>query len=155
MRVVDDRTMRLADRFDVVGRGTPEDPFRVSWPLLGSAGDVMDAMAMQVETPSWLAPLNGTWIEISGYFAPTVRLEETTELLVTLNKWDGCCIGLPPTVFDSLALRLEKPISLEGQHLIRFGTVRGELHIEPFATGGVMLGLYRIEHGRITTHGAG
>lgn len=155
VRVVDARTIRLNDRFDVLGRGSPDDPFRVNWQLLSAAMESMDATAGEVAVPPWLEPLNGAWIEISGYFAPTLQAEETDELLFTMNRWDGCCIGLPPTVFDSLALRLDRRISLMGQHLIRFGTIRGELHIEPFAAGGMMLGLYRIQHGTITTQTGG
>ncbi|MBL9121824.1 MAG: hypothetical protein JNL80_18105 [Phycisphaerae bacterium] len=155
VRVLDARTIRLNDRFDVLGRGSVDDPFRVNWQLLSAAMESMDATVGDLAVPPWLEPLNGAWIEISGYFAPTMQSEETDELLFTMNRWDGCCIGLPPTVFDSLALRLDRRISLMGQHLIRFGTIRGELHIEPFAAGGMMLGLYRIEHGTITTQTGG
>jgi hypothetical protein len=149
------RIVRLDGRFEIVGRGNEDDPFRVNWQALGSARESINATTGTLTIPEWLAPLDGAWIEISGYFAPTMQSEATSELLFTMNRWDGCCIGLPPTVFDSAALKLEKEMSLLGQHLIRFGTVRGELHIEPFAAGGMMLGLYRIDHGKITTQSGG
>lgn len=156
VEVVDPRTLRLDGRFEVLGRGSVEDPFRINWETLGSAIDAIDPIAGSVATPKWLEPLDGAWVELSGYFAPVTKLEESKELLFTKNRWDGCCIGLPPTVYDSIALGLEQSITLTGQHLIRFGTIRGQLHIEPYAAGGMMLGLYRVEHGTITTQpGAG
>jgi hypothetical protein len=152
VRIIDARTIRLDDRFDVFGRGTSDEPFRIAWPILEATMDSIDGRAGKLDVPAWIEPLNGAWIELSGYFAPVAQAEETDELLFTMNRWDGCCIGLPPTVFDSIALRLDRTISLTGQHLIRFGTVRGQLHIEPFAVGGMMLGLYRLEHGTITSN---
>jgi hypothetical protein len=34
---------------------------------------------------------------------------------------------------------------VQGQHLFRFGTIRGRLSIEPFVAGTFLLGLYRLE----------
>lgn len=155
VRSIDARTIMLDGRFEVIGRGTEQDPFRVGWPLLLAAMEEIDAATGKMAIPAWLEPLNASWVEISGYFAPILKSESVSEVLFTMNRWDGCCIGLPPTVFDSIALRLRSPVSLTGQHLIRFGTVRGELHIEPFAAGGMMLGLYRLGDGTITTQSGG
>lgn len=155
VRSIDARTIMLDGRFEVTGRGTEQDPFRVGWPLLLAAMEEIDAATGKMAIPAWLEPLNASWVEISGYFAPILKSESVSEVLFTMNRWDGCCIGLPPTVFDSIALRLRSPVSLTGQHLIRFGTVRGELHIEPFAAGGMMLGLYRLGDGTITTQSGG
>ncbi len=154
VRQIDDRTVRLADRFDVIGRGTPVDPYRVSWPLLGSAIDTIDAEHGKLEVPGWLSPLDGSWIEISGYLAPPLAVAETSELLVTMNKWDGCCIGLPPTAFDSLETRLDAPVAFQGKHIVRFGTLRGQFRVEPVSVGGFLLSLYRLEHATITTQGS-
>lgn len=155
VRSIDARTLLLDGRFEVIGRGTEQDPFRIGWPLLLAAMEEIDASAGKLAVPRWLEPLDSSWIEISGYFAPILKSESVSEVLFTMNRWDGCCIGLPPTVFDSIALKLRSPVSLVGQHLIRFGTVRGELHVEPFAAGGMMLGLYRLEDGTITTQNGG
>jgi hypothetical protein len=151
--VLDERTVRLDDRFDVVGRGTPEDPFRVGWTLLASSAETVDAEHGALVAPPWIAAIGGRWIEISGYLAPPPIVGETREVLLTLNKWDGCCIGLPPTAFDSIEVRLLEPMALEGRHLIRFGTLRGELQVEPFAIGGFLIGLYKLEHATVTTRG--
>jgi hypothetical protein len=127
------------------GAGTERQPFRVSWDLLGRAlghvrGDgTLDAM------PRTLELLSGTWIELSGYYAPAIIAPSTDELVVMLNRWDGCCIGLPPTPYDSALVKTQAPVDFSLQHQIRFGTIRGRLVLEPFALGGLVLGLYRIE----------
>ncbi len=127
------------------GAGTERQPFRVSWELLGQAsghvrGDgTIDAM------PRTLELLGGTWIELSGYYAPAIIAPSTDELVLMLNRWDGCCIGLPPTPYDSALVKTRTPIDFSLQHQIRFGTLRGRLVLQPFALGGLVLGLYRIE----------
>ncbi|MFM1883206.1 MAG: hypothetical protein RJA05_1615 [Planctomycetota bacterium] len=127
------------------GAGTERQPFRVSWDLLGRAsghvrGDgTLDAM------PPTLVLLGGTWIELSGYYAPAIIAPSTDELVIMLNRWDGCCIGLPPTPYDSALVKTRAPVDFSLQHQFRFGTIRGRLVLEPFALGGLVLGLYRIE----------
>jgi hypothetical protein len=127
------------------GAGTERQPFRVSWDLLGRAsghvrGDgTLDAM------PTTLVLLGGTWIELSGYYAPAIIAPSTDELVIMLNRWDGCCIGLPPTPYDSALVKTRAPVDFSLQHQFRFGTIRGRLVLEPFALGGLVLGLYRIE----------
>jgi hypothetical protein len=135
----------------LLGRGVPTDPFRISWSLLASAHQSVDPLTGQLEIPAAIQALEGTWIEISGYLAAPTVLEETSEIMVTMNRWDGCCIGLPPTPFDCLETRLREPMTVRGKHAIRFGTLRGQLRIEPFAIGDTLLGLYRLESAEITT----
>ena len=144
----DPRLVQLDERFSISGTGSPTDPYRVSWPLMQSAHDV-NAPNGEVRVEKYLAQLDGTSIEISGYLAPPVQQETTSELLVMQKRWDGCCIGAPPTPFDCIEVRLDKPITMRGRHLILYGTVRGTLRIEPFTAGKYLLGLYRMENGRV------
>ncbi len=132
---------------DLKGTGSPADPYRISWPLMQSARDVNAPGEVRVSAE--LALLDGTSIEISGYLAPPVQAETTSELLVMQKRWDGCCIGTPPTPFDCIEVRLDAPVTMRGRHLIQYGTVRGVLRIEPFIAGKFLLGLYRIESGRV------
>jgi hypothetical protein len=76
---------------------------------------------------------------------------EAKEAMVMLNKWDGCCVGLPPTPFDSIEATFVRPIPVRGQHLFRFGTVKGRLTVEPFTAGTFLLGLYRLEDAVLET----
>ena len=142
---LDDRTMRVDGKYLVRGSGSERDPYLITWELLASASASVDAATGRFELPGRVADLRGAWVRISGYWAPPLQVRETRELMLMLNKWDGCCIGLPPTPFDSIEVTLDRPMGVEGQHLFRFGTVTGRLEVEPFVAGTFLLGLYRLQ----------
>ncbi len=140
-----DGSLLVDHRFTLLGSGSQQDPYRVTWELLGSAAETYDPARKHAYLPDRVMRLSGAWVQLSGYFASALQKEETSELLVMFNRWDGCCIGLPPTPFDSVEATLAAPISLRGQHLIRYGTIRGRLQVDPFTAGPILLGLYRLE----------
>jgi hypothetical protein len=144
-RRIDARTLELDGRFRVIGNGGPDDPYRISWELLTSAAPFVDPAQDAPMTPPWVRAVDGTYIEISAYYSTAVRVSTTRNVLLTFNRWDGCCIGLPPTPFDAIDTTLAKPLDMQGLHLFRYGTFRGRLVVEPFAVGGYLLGLYRLE----------
>jgi hypothetical protein len=148
---VDDRTIRVDDRFTIRGSGTEADPYQVSWEMLASSAQGVDAAAGRYEIPGRIADLRGAWIRISGYWAPPLQVLETREAMVMLNKWDGCCIGLPPTPFDSIEASFAQPLAVKGKHLFRFGTFKGRLSVEPFAAGTFLLGMYRLQDAVLET----
>jgi len=137
---------------DASGTGSERDPYRINWPLLMAAerGAAADGA---ITVPPAIARYDGTHVEISGYLAPPVAVEQTSELLVMRNRWDGCCIGTPPTAFDCVEVTLTKSVPVRGRHLIAYGTIRGRLRIEPFRVGRYLLGLYRIEEGSVDGFG--
>ena len=142
---VDDRTVRLDGRYTVRGAGTESDPYDITWALLGSLRGTVDDLRVSEVTPGGrVGDLRGAWVRISGYWAPPLQVFETKDLMVMLNKWDGCCVGLPPTPFDSIEVSLARAVPVQGQHLFRYGSIRGRLTVEPFAAGGFLLGLYRL-----------
>lgn len=145
VRRVDERTLELDGRFRVTGNGRPDDPYRISWELLTSAQPYMDATTGALTPPPWVRVIDGTFVEISGYYSTAVRVSAARNLLLTLNRWDGCCIGLPPTPFDAIDMDMRDPVMMQGLHLFRFATFRGRLVVSPFETGGFLLGLYRLE----------
>ncbi|MSR40875.1 MAG: hypothetical protein EXS10_03115 [Phycisphaerales bacterium] len=145
VRRIDARTIELAGKYRVTGNGTEADPYRVSWELLMSASQTVDASKGALQPPKWIELLDGMWIEISAYYSTVVRAESVDELLLTFNRWDGCCIGLPPTPFDSIEAKLSQPMRMTGLHLTRYGTFRGKLAVSPFATAGFLLGFYRLD----------
>ena len=132
-------------RYTILGSGTELDPYRVTWELLKSAYETMDLNGSRVTPPKRLEMLNGTYVQISGYLAPPLWGQETRELLVLLNRWDGCCIGLPPTPFDCIEAQLSAPMKLGAAHTISYGTIRGKFIVEPFRAGTFLIGLYRLE----------
>lgn len=142
---VDDHTMRLDGKYTVRGSGTEGDPYQISWELLQSVASTVDAAKREYVVPGRVGDLRGAWIRISGYWAPPLQVFETKEAMLMLNKWDGCCIGLPPTPFDSIEASFTVPLRVEGQHVYRYGTVKGRLMVEPFAAGTFLLGLYRLQ----------
>ena len=145
VRRIDDRTLELDGRFRIIGNGRADDPYRISWELLTSANAYIDPTVKALTPPPWVRALDGTYIEISGYYSTAVRVSAAKNLLLTLNRWDGCCIGLPPTPFDAIDMDMREPVMMQGLHLFRFATFRGRLVISPFETGGFLLGLYRLE----------
>ena len=149
-----DGSMLVDGRLTVTGSGSEQDPLVISWPLLASAMETMDAAAGRLKPPPHIAFLNGQWVQISGFLAPPLWGEQTRELLVMKNRWDGCCIGLPPTPFDCIEAVLTEPVKLGARHSISFGTVRGRLVVEPFSAGSFLIGLYRLESAVNTTASA-
>ena len=132
-------------RYTILGSGTELDPYRITWELLKSAYETMDLNGERVAPPKRVEMLNGTYVQISGYLAPPLWGQETKELLVMFNKWDGCCIGLPPTPFDCIEAQLAAPIKLGAAHTISYGAIRGKFIVEPFKAGKFLIGLYRLE----------
>ena len=93
----DDGVLLADGTHRIEGAGTREDPYRLDWDLLASAGRTYRPSLNERKIPQWIAMLDGTWIEISGYVAFPLP-QDTSEMIVMLNQWDGCCIGLPPIV---------------------------------------------------------
>lgn len=144
-RRIDARTLELDGRFRVIGNGSPDDPYRISWELLTSASTFIDPAQKALTPPPWVRALEGSYIEISAYYSTAVRVPSTKHLLLTFNRWDGCCIGLPPTAFDAIDTTLATALDMRGEHLFRYGTFRGRLVVDPFLAGAYLLGLYRLE----------
>ena len=141
---IDHQTVRIDGKYMVRGSGSESDPYQITWELLTSAARTVDASKSIYEVPGRIADLRGAWVQISGYWAPPLQVFQTKEAMFMLNKWDGCCIGLPPTPFDSIEATFAKPFAVRGQHLYRYGTIKGRLEIEPFAAGMFLLGFYRL-----------
>ena len=141
---IDHQTVRIDGKYVVRGSGSKSDPYQITWELLTSAARTVDASKSIYEVPGRIADLRGAWVQISGYWAPPLQVFQTKEAMFMLNKWDGCCIGLPPTPFDSIEATFTKPFAVQGQHLYRYGTIKGRLEIEPFAAGMFLLGFYRL-----------
>lgn len=144
-RRIDARTIELDGRYRIVGNGRPDDPYRISWELLTSASRYVDPARDALVPPPWVRALDGSYVEISAYYSSAVRVQFARHLLLTLNRWDGCCVGLPPTAFDAIDVSTRETVAMDGIHLVRFGTFRGRLVVEPFHAAGHLLGLYRLE----------
>ena len=150
--VVDDVVMPLDDqgrvvlneRYAISGDGSVEDPYQLHWPLLVSAVGSYKPKDESDAIPPWLLFLDGSMVEISGFiFLPIIQLE-TSDVLLMFNQWDGCCIGVPPTPYDSLEVVLKSPVNLS-QTSVAYATARGRLQVDPYIKKGWLIGLYIVE----------
>lgn len=144
--LVQDGDSIVADaEFRIRGAGTREDPFRVSWELLASAADGYRPSLGERSMPQRVAALDGRWVEIEGYVAFPLGGADTSELLVMLNQWDGCCIGIPPTPYDAIEVSLENAVPPAERHAINYGTLTGKLLVSPYLVENWLVGLYLMD----------
>lgn len=133
----------------LVGKGTKESPYEPSWEYLFSAADTYQPRLDENEIPQRIAMLDGKWVRVAGFTAFPLVTGETTEMLVMLNKWDGCCIGVPPTPFDAIEVHLTEAVSRGPKHSINFGTITGLMKVDPYLIEDWLVGLYILEESSI------
>jgi hypothetical protein len=144
----------LADgKYRIEGDGTRENPYRVGWDLLASANKTFIPRLKEDLMPQRVAMLDGAWVRIDGYFALPLMLQESSEILVMLNQWDGCCIGVPPTPYDAMEVKLVEPVKPNRRHAFNFGTVLGRLRVDPMLVENWLVGLYQLEEATLTQNG--
>jgi len=137
-------------KYEIRGEGTAAKPYRVSWECLASASETYVPRLQQREIPQRIAMLDGKVVEVEGYLAFPLMVSETKELLVMLNQWDGCCIGVPPTPYDAIEVKLTEPAKRGGKHAsFNFGGVRGTLKVDPYLVENWLVGLYVMENAQM------
>jgi len=137
-------------KYEIRGEGTATKPYRVSWECLASASETYVPRLQQREIPQRIAMLDGKVVEVEGYLAFPLMVSETKELLVMLNQWDGCCIGVPPTPYDAVEVKLTEPAKRGGKHAsFNFGGVRGTLKVDPYLVENWLVGLYVMENAQM------
>lgn len=137
----DDGSILLDERFVIRGKGTQDDPYRVPWDLLVSASETFAPSKEKKRLPERITMLDGKWVEISGYIAFPLMSSEADELLVMLNQWDGCCIGVPPTPYDAVEASLAKTVKGQDRLSVE-GRVKGRLGVKPHLVGLWLVGVY-------------
>jgi len=131
----------LDDRFPLVGSGKRDDPYVISWDLLISGSETMMPRLGKKAVPERLALLHGQWVRISGNISLPLMMTEPTELLMMLNPWDGCCIGVPPTPYDAIEVGLERALTGDEVY-VTYGSVKGRFHVKPYLVGDWLVGMY-------------
>ncbi len=143
-----DAGLLVDGQFVVTGEGTLEKPYVVTWEMLTSIGDEFDPRAGKRRLPGRIAMLHNKHVRISGYVAFPMMVKQPRELLVMLNQWDGCCIGVPPTPYDAVEVQLTRAV--DGNTLFATaGSVRGLFQIKPYVVGDWLVGLYVMEGGEL------
>ncbi len=141
-----------ADRtFRIPGAGTKENPYEITWELLVSASDTYIPRLGEKVIPQRIAMLNGKHVRISGFIAFPLVTTESDECLVMLNQWDGCCIGVPPSPYDAIEVKLATPADNSKRHVVRVGTIEGILHIDPYLVERWLVGLYTMDEATLST----
>jgi hypothetical protein len=145
MEKKDDGSVVLDGRFPLRGAGTKEDPYRVSWELLVSAKDTFEPAAGLKKISGRVAMLHDKWVRLDGYVAFPLMMQKPTELLSMLNQWDGCCIGVPPTPYDAVEVKLAKMVTGDARFAVT-GSVVGKFKVDPYVVknprGDWLVGMY-------------
>jgi hypothetical protein len=137
----EDGWTRLDGKYLVRGTGTASDPFIVPWELLVSASESYRPRSGLKEMPRRVADLKGKHVRVTGYALFPLMSLETTEVLLMRNQWDGCCIGVPPTPYDAVEVKLAKPADRKDS-LVSFVTLEGVLDVDPYVNRDFLLGLF-------------
>ncbi|MDA1263236.1 MAG: DUF3299 domain-containing protein [Planctomycetota bacterium] len=146
-----DGAINADGKFVIQGKGTKESPYEVTWELLMSASDTYIPRLGEKEIPQRIAMLNGAYVRISGYIAFPLIVTESSECLVMLNQWDGCCIGVPPSPYDAIEVKLATPEDNSKRHVVRVGTLEGVFHIDPYVVEKWLVGLYTMDNAKLST----
>ncbi|MCA9286000.1 MAG: hypothetical protein KDA22_12325, partial [Phycisphaerales bacterium] len=143
--VEQDGAIRADDRFTIPGHGTQDDPYVVGWDLLVSAMETFQPRLKDDRLPQRVAMLNGKWVRIEGFAAFPIVSSDPREMLLMLNQWDGCCIGVPPTPYDAIEVKLATPPEHRSLRTALYGTVTGRLSVEPYLVENWLIGLYLMD----------
>ena len=146
-----DGAISIDDAWTVRGEGTSEKPYEVSWEFLSSAQDDYVPRLGERKIPERIAFLSGKRVRISGYLAFPLVAPTSSECLVMLNQWDGCCIGIPPTPYDAIEVKLATALKGWKRHTVNFGAVEGVFKVEPYLVENWLVGLYLLEGAKIST----
>ncbi|MFO0834068.1 MAG: hypothetical protein U0638_03785 [Phycisphaerales bacterium] len=145
----DDGSMVLDGRFTVKGAGTPEDPYILPWDLFTSVEEVYKPQQGKKDLPGRIMMFDGKFVRIAGYVAYPMFVDQPRELLSMINQWDGCCIGVPPTPYDAIEVKLAKVVTAK-ERLATYGTVEGKLGVKPYLAGDWLVGLYLMEDAKLS-----
>lgn len=148
-RRLPDGTISADDAWTIGGDGTEASPYEVSWEFLASAQDSYVPRLSENKIPARIAFLSGKRLRISGYLAFPLVAQTSGECLIMLNQWDGCCIGIPPTPYDAIEVKLQEPISGWRKHTYSFGSIEGTFTIEPYLVENWLVGLYMLKDAKL------
>lgn len=156
-----DGSLRIGGRWTVTGDGTQESPYVLDWRVLTSASQIYRPRLGETELPAWATMLAGKRVKLTGFAMLPAGGGDQRELLLMLNEWDGCCIGVPPTPYDAAEVKLGSPrrpsAGAAAGHTgtSAYGDVVGTLKIDPYIVRGWLLGLYVIEDASFTALAGG
>jgi hypothetical protein len=137
------------DKYVMKGKGTKDDPYRITWEQLVSAQDTYQPRLGRKQIPERVKMLDGKWVRISGYIAFPLMAASADEMLMMLNQWDGCCIGVPPTPYDAIEVKL-KTAAKGDARLRTTGTLTGILRVDPYLVKDWLVSLFVMDDGEVS-----
>ena len=146
-----DGSISVDDAWTIRGEGTADAPYEVSWEFLSSAQEEYMPRLGEKKLPARIAFLSGKRVKIAGYLAFPLVAPTSSECLLMLNQWDGCCIGVPPTPYDAVEVKLAAEIKSWKRHTINFGTIEGTFKVEPYLVENWLVGLYLFENATLNS----
>jgi len=146
---LEDGTIRADRRFTIRGSGAARDPYRVTWELIMSASETFQPRLGEFEIPQRVAMLHGKHVRIEGFAAFPSASFDPREMLMMLNQWDGCCIGVPPTPFDAIEVQLKAAPAQRRPAVSYYGTVTGLFSVEPFLIDSWLVGMYLMDEASV------
>lgn len=146
-----DGSISVDDAWTIRGEGTEAAPYEISWEFLSSAQEEYMPRLGEKKLPARIAFLSGKRVRIAGYLAFPLVAPTASECLLMLNQWDGCCIGVPPTPYDAVEVKLSAEIKGWKRHTINFGTIEGTFRVEPYLVENWLVGLYLFENATLNS----
>lgn len=144
-----DGSTLVDDRFVIKGVGSKDDPYRVTWEMLVSCEETYKPRAGQKAIPARIKMLDGKWVRVSGFIAFPIMAQSPDEMLTMLNQWDGCCIGVPPTPYDAVEVKL-KAAAKGDERLRTSGSVTGVLRVDPYLIKDWLVSLYTMDNAELS-----
>jgi hypothetical protein len=95
------------------------------------------------EVPADLKAFDGRTVTLVGYVAVPFGTEAVSSFYLAADPWDACCIGKPPTLFDSVAVQLKEGGRLRNPRLWSTA-VRGTFHVRPVYENETLIGLFSL-----------
>ncbi len=145
-----DGSQLINNRFLLRGEGTKEKPYEITWDMLVAAQEVYKPRLGQKTLPGYLDIIDGAYVKIAGFIAFPLMAQSADEMLVMLNQWDGCCIGIPPTPYDAIEVRLKEPAEGETRFKVS-GTLTGRIAVDPYLVKDWLIGLYTMDDAVLVT----
>ncbi len=134
----------------IFGAGTEADPYVLPWGVLLSAARSYQPRQGKTDLPGWTQQLDGEYVRLTGFAFLPLLASETDEVLLMLNQWDGCCIGVPPTPYDSVEVSLRASTDLRGGHgRSNYVTITGRMTVDPYLVRGWLISLYVLDDAKI------
>jgi hypothetical protein len=143
----------VAARFTVPGEGTAEKPYIITWNLLLAVQEHYRPRQGMTEVPAWITFFKGKHVRLTGFVMPPMMGDDMREVLLMQNEWDGCCVGVPPTPYDAIEVKLKRNPNGLSQYTMNFGEVTGVFNVDPFVQGEWLLGLYLMDGAELVVKG--